>query len=78
MGVVGLQIRHKKRQPDIVPDNTGLTDHPDRAFDGGWLTFEDGNDPRERSKPSMIDMWKEWGGMREVVAEQEALEATAA
>ena len=72
-----FRIRHKKRQPDIVPDNAGLTDHPDRAFDGGWLTFEEGNDPWERSKQSMIDMWKEWDGMREVVAEQRALEAAA-
>ena len=72
-----FRIRHKKRQPGIVPDNAGLTDHPDRAFDGGWLTFEEGNDPWERSKQSMIDMWKEWDGMREVVAEQRALEAAA-
>ena len=67
-----FRIRNKKRQPDIVPDNAGLTDHPDRAFDGGWLKFEEGNDPWERSKRSMIDMWDEWRGMQEVVAEERA------
>lgn len=67
-----FRIRHKKRQPDMVADNVGLTDHPDRAFNGGWLTFEPGNDPWERSKQAMIDMWHEWDGMQEVVAEQRA------
>ena len=64
-----FRIRNKKRQPHIVADNTGLTDHPDRAFDGGWLKFEPGNDPWERSKQSMIDMWDEWAGMKEVAAQ---------
>ncbi len=72
-----FRIRHKKRQPGIVADNCGLTDHPDRAFDGGWLEFEEGNDPWERSKQSMIDMWNEWDGMREVVAEERAKAAAA-
>ena len=65
-----FRIRNKKRQPNIVADNAGLTDHPDRAFDGGWLKFEPGNDPWERSKQSMIDMWDEWAGMQETVAAQ--------
>ena len=65
-----FRIRNKQRQPGIVVDNSGLTDHPDRAFDGGWLQFEDGNDPWQRSKLAMIDMWQEWQGMADVVAAQ--------
>ena len=69
-----FRIRNKRRQPDIVADQTGVTDHPDRAFNGGWLEFEEGNDPWERSKQAMCHMWDEWEGMREVVAEQRAKE----
>ena len=65
-----FRIRNKKRQPGIVADNNGLTDHPDRAFDGGWLQFEAGNDPWQRSKLAMIDMWDEWQGMADVVRER--------
>jgi len=71
-----FRIRNKKRQPGIVADNSGLTDHPDRAFDGGWLKFEAGNDPWQRSKLAMIDMWDEWQGMADVVAEERAKAAT--
>ena len=72
-----FRIRNKKRQPAVVPDNCGVTDHPDRAFDGGWLRFEPGNDPWERSKQSMIDMWDEWQGLQDVVAEERAKAAAA-
>ena len=67
-----FRLRNKKRQPNLVADNTGLTDHPDRKFDGGWLTFEEGFDPWQRSKAAMIDMWDEWRGMAEVVAAERA------
>ena len=67
-----FRLRNKKRQPHVVPDNAGLTDHPDRKFDGGWLKFEEGFDPWQRSKAAMIDMWDEWEGMAEVVAAERA------
>ena len=46
----------------------GITDHPDRGQRGEWLTFEEGNDPWERSKHAMCNMWHEWDGMQETVA----------
>lgn len=67
-----FRIRNKKRQPDKVVN--GVTDHPDRGQMGEWLEYEEGNDPWERSKYAMCHMWHEWDGMREVVAEQQALE----
>jgi hypothetical protein len=65
-----FRIRNKKRQPDKVL--TGLSDHPDRGWLGEWLEYEQGNNPWERSKDAMCDMWDEWEGMRAVVAEERA------
>jgi hypothetical protein len=31
------------------------------------LEFEDGNDPWERSKNAMCNMWDEWDGMQDIV-----------
>ena len=46
----------------------GLRDHPDRGFlEGEWLDFEEGNDPWERSKRAMCNMWLEWEGMHQIV-----------
>ena len=42
------------------------------------LKDEEGNNPWERSKDAMCDMWDEWEGMREVVAEEQARERAAA
>ncbi len=64
------RIRNKKRQPNVVV--SGVTDHPDRGQMGEWLDFEDGNDPWERSKYAMCNMWHEWDGMADVVAEDRA------
>jgi hypothetical protein len=63
-----FRIRNKKRQPDKVL--TGLSDHPDRGWLGDWLDFEEGNNPWERSKHAMFNMWEEWEGMQEVVAQE--------
>ena len=49
----------------------GVSDHPDRGQMGEWLEFEDGNDPWERSKHAMCNMWHEWEGMAEFVAEKD-------
>ncbi len=64
------RIRNKKRQPDKLVN--GVTDHPDRGQMGEWLQYEEGNDPWERSKHAMCNMWHEWDGMRDVVAEERA------
>ena len=71
-----FRIRNKKRQPDKMV--SGVTDHPDRGQMGEWLEFEDGNNPWERSKDAMCDMWDEWEGMREVVAAEHAKERSVA
>lgn len=65
-----FRIRNKSRQPGVMV--SGVTDHPDRAWAGGWLDFEDGNDPWERSKYAMCNMWHEWEGMGDIVAEEKA------
>lgn len=70
-----FRIRNKKRQPNIMVN--GVTDHPDRGQRGEWLEYEEGNNPWERSKDALCDMWDEWEGMRETVARQKALEAQA-
>ena len=62
-----FRIRNKKRQPNIVVN--GISDHPDRGQMGEWLTFEEGNDPWERSKHALCNMWDEWEGMADIVAQ---------
>ena len=44
---------------------------------GEWLDYEEGNNPWERSKHAMCNMWHESDGMKEVVAAQQAVEAQA-
>jgi len=65
-----FRLRNKKRQPDKLVN--GVSDHPDRGQGGEWLEYEEGNDPWERSKYAMCNMWDEWEGMQEVVAEEKA------
>jgi hypothetical protein len=63
-----FRIRNKSRQPDKVL--IGASDHPDRGWNGEWLDYPAGNDPWERSKDAMCDMWREWEGLREVVVQE--------
>ena len=70
-----FRIRNKKRQPKHMVN--GVSDHPDRGQRGEWLEYEEGNDPWERSKDALCDMWDEWEGMRDVVAQAKAEEAAA-
>ena len=70
-----FRIRNKKRQPNVLVN--GITDHPDRGQRGEWLKFEKGNDPWQRSKYAMCNMWHEWDGMGDVVAEAERERAAA-
>ena len=58
----------KKRQPNKVM--VGNSDHPDRAWDGSFLNFEEGNNPWERSKFALCNMYHEWDGMQAIVAEE--------
>ncbi len=68
-----FRIRNKSRQPNVVVN--GVSDHPDRGQMGEWLEFEEGNNPWERSKHAMCNMWEEWEGMQDIVAEEKAREA---
>ena len=70
-----FRIRNKKRQPKHMVN--GVSDHPDRGQRGEWLEYEEGNDPWERSKDALCDMWDEWEGMRDVVAQAKAEESAA-
>ena len=65
-----FRIRNKKRQPDKMVN--GVSDHPDRGQRGEWLEYEEGNNPWERSKDALCDMWDEWEGMGEVVRANQA------
>lgn len=71
-----FRIRNKSRQPNHVVN--GVSDHPDRGQRGEWLDYEEGNNPWERSKHAICNMWHEWEGMRDVVAEMEDQKLTAA
>ena len=64
-----FRLRSKSRQPGKMVN--GVSDHPDRGQMGEWLDYEANNDPWERSKFAMCNMWHEWVGMREVVEEEE-------
>lgn len=70
-----FRIRNKKRQPNKLVN--GISDHPDRGQRGEWLEYEEGNNPWERSKDALCDMWDEWEGMAEVVAQMRQREAAA-
>ena len=63
-----FRIRNKHRQPDKMVN--GITDHADRGQQGEWLAYEEGNNPWERSKYAMCNMWHEWEGMQDTVREQ--------
>ena len=65
-----FRLRNKKRQPNIMVN--GVSDHPDRGQMGEWLEFEAGNNPWERSKDAMCNMWDEWDGLADVVADMRA------
>jgi hypothetical protein len=65
-----FRIRNKSRQPNKMVN--GVSDHPDRGQMGEWLEYEQGNDPWERSKHAMCNMWDEWEGMGDVVAEAQS------
>ena len=70
-----FRIRNKSRQPNHMVN--GVSDHPDRGQRGEWLEYEEGNNPWERSKYAICNMWHEWEGMREVVADMEAKQSAA-
>jgi hypothetical protein len=61
-----FRIRNKTRQPNTVAD--GYTDHPDRGLLGEWLDLGSDENPWERSKESICDMWADWSGMQKLVA----------
>jgi hypothetical protein len=57
-----FRIRNQSRQPD--KGVTGGSDHPDGGWHGEFFEYEPGNNPWQRSKDAMCDMWAEWEGMR--------------
>ena len=64
-----FRIRSKSRQPDKMVN--GITDHADRGQRGEWLEYEEGNNPWERSKYAMCNMWHEWVGMHDLIQQME-------
>ena len=69
-----FRIRNKSRQPDKMVN--GITDHADRGQRGEWIEYEEGNNPWERSKHAMCNMWHEWEGMHDLVNELDGVEAS--
>jgi hypothetical protein len=37
---------------------------------GEWLEYEEGNNPWARSKHALTNMWHEWEGMQDIMAEE--------
>ena len=68
-----FRIRNKKRQPDKLVN--GVSDHPDRGQMGEWLEYEEGNNPWERSKDAICNIWDEWQGLQEIAAEERRKQA---
>jgi hypothetical protein len=66
-----FRIRNKSRQPDKIC--TGSSDHPDRGELGEWLNYESGNDPWKRSKHALCNMWEEWEGMQQIIADEQVV-----
>jgi len=58
---VFFRLRNKNRQPNIILN--GVSDSPDRGFCGTWINYEDGNDPWEKSKYAMCNIWEEFEGI---------------
>ena len=63
-----FRLRNKRQQPQVVCN--GLTSCPDRAIGGGWIKFEDGNDPFARAKHHLKNQWDNWEGMQDIVAQE--------
>ena len=51
----------------------GISDHPDRQLDGGFLDYPDSYKPFQTSVEKMCDHWSEWEGMQHIVASNGAL-----
>ena len=64
-----FRLRNKRRQPGKVV--AGHSDHPDRGWDGEFLAYEAANDPWERSRDAICDMWSEWDGLQDVADHQQ-------
>ena len=58
---VFFRLRNKKRQPNIILN--GVSDSPDRGFCGTWINYEEGNNPWEKSKYAMCNIWEEFEGI---------------
>ena len=65
-----FRIRNKSRQPNHKVN--GVSDHPDHGQMGEWLEYEEGNNPWERSKHHLCNMWDEWEGMQHIVREMQS------
>lgn len=48
----------------------GDSDHPDRGWNGEFLSYPPGYDPWKVAVDALCDHWREWDGMAEVVAEE--------
>ena len=70
----GLKLTEQRKVIALVMSESkktyGVSDHPDRGQRGEWLEYEEGNDPWERSKQAMCNMWEEWEGMQEIVKQE--------
>lgn len=48
----------------------GDSDHPDRHWNGDFREYASGHNPWEVSKNALCDIWSQWDGMQEIVAEE--------
>lgn len=61
---VYFRLRRKRSGQAMT---VGDSDHPDRAWDGGFLDFDEGYNPWQASVDTLCDHWSDWDGMTEVV-----------
>ncbi len=50
----------------------GDSDHPDRHWDGRFREYAEGHDPWAVSIDALCDIWSQWDGMQDIVAEERA------
>lgn len=48
----------------------GDSDHPDRHWNGDFREYAEGHDPWQVSKDALCDIWSQWDGMQDIVAEE--------
>ena len=66
----------KSRHPNHTHDGSSVL--TERSPGGKYLPWGPGDEPFEKSKAALCDMWAEWEGMQGIVAQEKAKQAAEA